>query len=134
VEGTIVLKRFADFADPLDRWSGFAAPKIAVATIDGPATVPAGTPATFNVTITFNDLPYAQADLSAVSYIVKDANGEIALSGPATITGDGAATVDLTADQTSKLVSGSNVLTVAIASKVVALPTFAKYEFVTTAP
>jgi peptide/nickel transport system substrate-binding protein len=134
VEGTIVLKRFADFADPLDRWSGFAAPKIAVAAVDGPATVTAGQPATFNVTITYNDQPYPQADLSAVSYIVKDANGNIALSGPATITGDGMATVDLTADQTSKLVAGSNVLTVAIASKVVALPTFAKYEFVTTAP
>jgi hypothetical protein len=134
VEGTIILKRFADFADPLDRWSGFAAPRIAVAAVDGPATVTIGQPATFNVTITYNEKPYPQADLSAVSYIVKDANGDIALSGPATITGDGTATVDLTADQTSKLVAGSNVLTVAIASKVVALPTFVKYEFVTTAP
>jgi peptide/nickel transport system substrate-binding protein len=134
VEGTIILKRFADFADPLDRWSGFAAPRIAVASVDGPATVTIGQPATFNVTITFNEQSYPQADLSAVSFIVKDANGDIALSGPATITGDGTATVDLTADQTSKLVAGSNVLTVAIASKVVALPTFVTYEFVTTAP
>ncbi len=95
---------------------------------------PSVNPPPFNVTITFNDQPYPQADLSAVSFIVKDANGDIALSGPATITGDGTATVDLTADQTSKLVAGSNVLTVAIASKVVALPTFVTYEFVTTAP
>jgi peptide/nickel transport system substrate-binding protein len=134
VEGTVVLKRFAGFGDPLDRWAGFAAPKIAVAAVDGPATVTIGQPATFNVTITFNDQPYAQADLNSVSFIVKDANGNIALSGPATITGDGAATIDLTGDQTSKLVAGSNVMTVAVASKVVALPTFVQYEFVTVAP
>ena len=134
VEGTLVLKRFADYADPLDRWSGFAEPRIAVASVDGPATVTIGEAATFNVTITFNDAPYPQADLNSVSYIVKDATGAIALSGDATITGDGAAVIELTADQTSKLVAGSNVLTVAVSSKVVALPTFAPYEFVTVAP
>jgi peptide/nickel transport system substrate-binding protein len=133
-ESQMVLKYFADFPDKSDKWANFSTARVAVATIDGPSTVTIGQPATFNVTITFQDAPYPMADLNGVSYLVKDANGEINVEGNATLTEDGKAVIELTADQTAKLVAGSSVLSVAVSSKVVALPTFVNYEFVTVAP
>jgi peptide/nickel transport system substrate-binding protein len=134
VEGSMVLKAFADYPDKADKWAGFSTAKVAVATVDGPATVTQGQPATFNVSITFQDAPYPLADLSGVSYLVKDANGEVNVNGAATLTADGAAVIELTADQTSSLAAGASTLSVAVASKIVALPTFVDFEFVTVAP
>jgi hypothetical protein len=65
---------------------------------------------------------------------VKDANGEVNVNGAATLTADGAAVIELTADQTSSLAAGASTLSVAVASKIVALPTFVDFEFVTVAP
>jgi len=134
VEGTIVLKRFADFPDPSDKWASLGTPAIAEAAVDGPATVTVGQQAVFNVTITFQGAPYKNSDLAGVSYIVKDATGAIALSGDAAAVSDGSYTITLTADQTKLLVAGSNTLTAAVSSNLVALPTFAAIQFVTVAP
>jgi peptide/nickel transport system substrate-binding protein len=134
VEGSMVLKAFKGYPDKADKWSQFSTAKVASVSVDGPATVTIGDPATFNVSITFANAPYPMKDISDVSYLVKDANGEVALNGLAEVTADGKAVINLTGDQTSKLITGSNVLSVAVASKVVALPTFVDYEFVTVAP
>ena len=131
VEGTIVLKRFADYTDPANKWSSLGTPAIAEATVAGPTTVTIGQEAVFNVTITFQGNPYKNSDLSSVTYIVKDATGAIPLSGDATAVSDGSYTVTLSAADTQKLVAGSNTLTVAVGSNLVALPTFVPVDFVT---
>jgi peptide/nickel transport system substrate-binding protein len=133
VEGTVVLKRFADFIDPSDKWASLGTPAIAEATVDGPATVTIGSEAVFNVTITFQGNPYKNSDLSSVTFIVKDATGAIPLSGDASAVSDGSYTVTLSAADTQKLVAGSNTLTVAVGSNLVALPTFVSVDFVTVA-
>jgi peptide/nickel transport system substrate-binding protein len=133
VEGTVVLKRFADYPDASDKWASLGTPAIAEATVEGPATVTIGTEAVFNVTITFQGNPYKNSDLSGVSYIVKDATGNIALSGDAAAVSDGSYTVTLSAADTQKLAAGSNTVTVAVGSNLVALPTFSSVDFVTVA-
>lgn len=134
VEGSIVLKHFADHPDKADKWANFSTARIAVASVDGPTSVTQGQPATFNVAITFANAPYPMADISEVSYLIKDANGEIPVNGVATMKEDGKAVIELTADQTKSLAAGASTLSVAVASKVVALPTFVDYQFVVTAP
>lgn len=134
VEGTVVLKRFVDYIDASDKWSSLGTPAIAEATVEGPATVTIGQEAAFNVTITFQGNPYLNSDLSSVTYIVKDAIGAIPLSGDAVAVSDGSYTVTLSAADTQKLVAGSNTITVAVGSNLVALPTFVSVDFVTVAP
>lgn len=130
VEGTVTLKHFADFPDMADRWSGFGEPKLVSASLDGPAIVKAGDEAVFDVAITFGEEPYPIEDLSSVTYWVTDATGALVTQGTAEAVEDGAYTVTLPADVTSKLASGANMLSVAVSSKVVSIPAFATFEFV----
>jgi len=130
--GSITLARFADYMFPADQFSGFGAPEIAVASVDGPTTVKAGDAVTFTVTVTFNDQPYPSKDLDKVSYTLFGADGSAIATGDATMTAEGTYTVTLSADDSGKLPAGSASLSVAVASKTVSLPTFVTYQFVVT--
>lgn len=131
VEGTVVLKRNADFPDPSDKWARFAEPAIPEITIDGPAQVKAGEAATFDVTVDFDGQPYAMDDVQGVQYLVFDATGALAASGEATASEDGLWQVALGDDVTAGLAPGSNRLEVIVVSKLVALPGLATHQFVT---
>ncbi|MBN2045454.1 MAG: hypothetical protein JW757_10575, partial [Anaerolineales bacterium] len=134
IEQTLTLARFEDFADTSDKWSRFGVPMIAVAEVDGPGQVTIGEEATYDVFVTFEGEPYPNADLASVNFLLFDAKGVLAATGAATAVEDGLFQAVLTADMTSKLEAGSNKLVVAVGSKVVSIPTFANYEFVTVAP
>lgn len=134
IEASMTLSHFDDFVDTAGKWDRFGAPKIAAAEIDGPGQVAIGSDATFDVYVTFDGEPYANSDIESVSYLLFDATGAFVTSAVATAVEDGHFQAVLSADVTSKLTAGSNKLVVAIASKVVSIPTFANYEFVTTAP
>jgi len=84
------------------------------------------------VAVTFNNAPYPSKDLVGVSYTLFAADGTVAASGDAKLAAEGSYTIDLTTDQTSKLTAGSSSLAVAVASKVVGMPTFVTYQFVAT--
>jgi hypothetical protein len=81
--------------------------------------------------VTFQGEPYAQADIAEVKYLLFDANGALAATGLADAVADGQYSVTLGADVTGALAAGSNKLEVAIVSKLVSLPAFAAFEFVT---
>jgi peptide/nickel transport system substrate-binding protein len=130
VEGTITLSHFDDYLFPASQWSTFGEPKIASASVEGPVQVTAGQEASFDVYVNFKDQPYASSDIEKVSYILYGANNQMVASGEAKAVADGQYQVVLPADVTSKLESGSNKLTVSVASKVVSLPAFSDYEFV----
>jgi peptide/nickel transport system substrate-binding protein len=134
IEATLTLARFENFADTSDKWSRFGAPKIAVAELDGPGQIKIGDEATYDVYVTFEGAPYANADISEVKFLLFDAKGVVATIGVATAVEDGHFTVVLSKDVTSKLEAGSNKLVIAVSSKVVSIPTFANFEFVTAAP
>jgi len=134
VEQTLTLARFDGFADTADKWSRFGAPMIAVAEVDGPSTIKSGDEATYDVYVTFEGNPYPNANIAEVKFLLFDAKGALVTSGAATAVEDGHFQVVLSKDATAKLEAGSNKLVVAISSSVVSIPTFANYEFVTTAP
>ncbi len=131
VEGTVILKRFLDFPDMADKWLRFSEAAIPVVELDGPGRVDIGKEAVYDVFITFNDQPYATADIDNVKYLVLDAKGEVAYVGQAEAVADGEWKITLGADVTEKLEAGSNQLEVVVVSKLVALPSTDALTFVT---
>jgi peptide/nickel transport system substrate-binding protein len=133
VEKTLVVTRNQEYADPANKWDRFGTPAIPVAEIDGPGRVDIGAEAVFDIFVTFEGEPYAAADMSKVTYLVFDATGALAVSGDAEMVEEGYYTVTLDADTTSGMDAGSNKLEVVVVSKVVSIPTFESFEFVTAA-
>lgn len=131
VEKTLTLKHNPDFQDLADEWARFAEPKIAVAEVDGPGRVTIGQEASFDVFVTFKDQPYPADEIKEVKYLLFDASGALAGTGMAEAAGDGQYVIKLTADATGKLAEGSNKLEVVVISKLVSLPTFTSFQFVT---
>jgi peptide/nickel transport system substrate-binding protein len=134
VEKTLTLRRNADFADLATKWQRFGTPMIPVTEVSGPNQVKAGEEATFDVNVTFEGNPYANADIAGVKYLLFDATGALVASGDATAVEDGHFTVTLSKDVTTKLQAGSNKLEVIVSSSVVSIPGIVDYEFVSTAP
>ncbi|HLE15001.1 MAG TPA: ABC transporter substrate-binding protein [Anaerolineales bacterium] len=130
-EDIVSLLHFADFPDLANRWDRFAAPKIAVVELDGPGQVTIGQEATFDVFVTFNEAPYAAAEISQVKYLLYDATGAVVEVGFATPVADGQYSVVLSAEATSALEAGANKVEVAVIPFTVAIPTFQSFEFVT---
>jgi hypothetical protein len=79
----------------------------------------------------FKDQPYPAAEIDTVSYLVFDATGALAGKGAAEAVADGQYKVTLPADLTANLAAGSNKLEVAVVSKMVSVPAFGAFEFVT---
>jgi peptide/nickel transport system substrate-binding protein len=131
VEGNIVLTRNENFPDLADKWAGFSEPRIAVVDVSGAGQVTAGQEAVFDVTITFNGEAYPADDLVSVKYLVFDSNNQLVATGEADFVADGQYTVTLPADLTGGFDAGSNKIEVAVASKVVSIPSFGSFEFVT---
>ena len=130
VEKILVLKRFEAFPDPADKWLMFAEPKIATVEVSSPAPVlKLGAPWDFLVEITFKDQPYPVKDIDFVAYLLFDAEGNLVLSGRAEPVRDGLFAVSIPASATAKLPVGSIRIEVAVASKVVALPSFSSAVF-----
>jgi peptide/nickel transport system substrate-binding protein len=129
-EKSLVLKQNKDFVDLSDRWASFSEPKLATVVLDGDGQVKAGQESTFDVTVTFKDQPYANADLKNVKYILYDTTGAVIEVGDATATGEGQYQVTLSADTTSKLQTGSARLEVAAVALPVAVPSFTSFDFV----
>jgi peptide/nickel transport system substrate-binding protein len=128
VEKTLLLQRNLDFVDPADKWAGFAAPKIPVVDLTGPASVKIGDEATFDVMVSFDNTPYPQAELSGVKFLIYDATGALVTVGEATFVADGQYQVVV---PTTALAAGSNKVEVAVTSKLESIPAMANIEFVT---
>lgn len=130
VEQTLTLARFADYPDTANKWSRFGTPMVAEVEVDGAAQVKIGAEAKFDLMITFQGADYPADQIDAVKYLLFDSKGALVATGAAT-NDNGAYSVVLPADVTSKLEAGSNKLEVAVTSKAVSIPTFASFEFVT---
>jgi len=132
VEGTLTLKRYEGYTDPADKWDRFSTPRIAEVELDGAGQVQSGTEAVFDIYVTFDGEPYANADISEVKYLLFNSKRELVASGAAEAVGEGQFQIVLTSDVTSKLESGSNKLEAIVVPSVVSIPSFASYEFVTS--
>jgi peptide/nickel transport system substrate-binding protein len=131
VEGTVSLKRFGDFPDLSEKWTGFAAPMLAEVFVDGPDSVTIGSEVVYDVFVDFDGDPYPARDIDQVRYMVFDATGELVTVGDAVAVDDGLWEVVLGADLTSQLAAGSNRLEVVAVSKRVAVPSSDALIFVT---
>lgn len=130
-EKTVTLKHNPDFVDLADEWAGFASPKIAEAEVDGEGRVTIGTEAVFDVFVTFGGEAYPADELAQVKYLLFDATGVLVTVGEAEAVADGQYMVTLSAEDTAKLAEGSNKLEVVVVSKLVSIPTFVDFQFVT---
>lgn len=130
-EGNLVLKRYEAYPDLANKWDRFGAPKVATAEVSGDGQVTSGQEATFDVFVTYNDEAYPGDEIDAVKYLVFNANNELVATGDAEFVADGQYSFTLSADVTSGLEAGANKIEVAVVSKVVSIPSFATFEFVT---
>jgi peptide/nickel transport system substrate-binding protein len=131
VEKIVVIRRSESFSDPSDKWVRFVEPRIADVEVSGPRIVKVGSPAEFQVQVTFQGKPYPAKDVEFVRYMLFDSRGELVeLADPEPV-GDGMWRIVLNSKQTARLTSGSNRLELAVASRVVALPSFKTFRFVT---
>lgn len=131
VEKSLVLKHFADYPDPADRWSAFGEPKLADVEIDGPGQVTIGGEAVFDVYVDFDGAPYEADEIKMVKFLLYDANNEIVAVEEAELVEDGLYQIVLDAETTADLEAGSNKLEVAVVPFTVSQPTFSVMEFVT---
>lgn len=132
VEGSAVLARYENHPDRADRWSIFAEPMYAEVEVEGPARVSAGRSARFDIWVTFDGEPYPSDLLNVVSYVVVDANGNVAFTGEAEFVADGLYEVVLTSEQTAELPVGANLMNAIVVPIPVAKPTFEAATFVVT--
>jgi peptide/nickel transport system substrate-binding protein len=131
VEKIVVIRRSDVFPDPADKWVRFVEPQIADVEVTGPRIVKIGSPAEFQVQVSFQGKPYPAKDVEFVRFMLFDGRGElVALASPEAV-GDGVWQIVLDAKQTERLPLGSNRLELAVTSRIVALPSFKTFRFVT---
>ncbi len=131
VEGTVILSRNPNFPDPAQKWARFGEPRFPAGELDGPGRVAPGEEAQYDVTVDFEGEPYPVDDIQQVKYLVFDATGALVLSGDATAIEDGHWQITLSPEETQALEAGANRLEVAVVSRLVSIPTFLRFEFVT---
>jgi peptide/nickel transport system substrate-binding protein len=131
VEGTVILSRSLNYPDLSTKWSRFSEAAIAEVELDGPSRVTIGEEAVYDVFVTFKGAPYAVADIENVTFLVLNAQNEVAFVGEAVAVEDGWWQIVLTAEQTAELESGSNAIEVVVVSKLLAVPSTDALTFVT---
>ena len=131
VEKSAQILRFPDYGDPADKWARFDAPRIADVGVSGPSRVTVGQPAAFDVSVSYAGSLYKAADVEAVKYLLFNARGELVTVGEASSTADGQWQIRLSGEQTRNLPAGSNRLEVAVAPRLVSIPSFDSIQFAT---
>lgn len=131
VQGALVLRHFADFPDPADKWLDFTQPPIPAVALDGPMMVAEGDGARFEIEITSAGAPYPAEDIAAAEFLLFDGDGTLTARGAAEAQDDGLWQVALSADQVAALGRGANSLEVVVTSEHVAMPVFASFAFAT---
>jgi hypothetical protein len=130
-EKSLTVKHNPDYPDLADRWSNYAAPKLAEVEIEAPAQIKVGEAATFDVYVTYEAAPYAANEIKQVKYLLYNAANEMVETAEATLVEDGHYQVVLTAEATTALGAGSSKLEIAVVPFTVSQPTFQSVEFVT---
>ncbi len=131
VEKVVVARRSELFTDPSDKWMRFSEPRIADVEVSGPRMVKIGAAADFRVQVTFQGKPYRAEDIEVVRFLLFDARGELVDLANAQEDRVGAWRITLTDKQTARLAAGSNRLEVIVTPRLVAVPSFKTYWFVT---
>lgn len=132
IEKQAHLKRFEDFKDPADKWALFAEPRIADVDVYGPGRIQIGSEALFDVEVTFNGEDYPTTDITAITWLLFNSNGELVSTGDAQAVEDGLWEIIISPNVTNLLPAGANKLEVVVAPIVVSIPSSDSVQFVTT--
>ena len=130
--GSAVVKNNPDYVDLADRWSGFGEAPLAVAALDGPASVKIGEAVDFTATLTMKSTgdAYPSANVKEVKFLIYDAEGKTVFVGAGVATAtDGVYTLTIPADVTAKLVAGTGRIEVAAVLIPVAIPAFTSLDY-----
>lgn len=130
VEKIVVIRRSETFTDSARKWVRFVEPRIAEVEVVGPRMIRSGTPAHFEAQVTFQGKPYPVDDVEFVRFLLFDSRGRLVERAHAEAAGEGIWRIALTEQQTTRLAAGSNRLEVVVTPRVVAVPTFKTYWFV----
>ena len=120
-----------DYIDLSDRWARFSTPKMAEVEVDGEGSVTVGSEIVFDVFVTFAGEAYPGEEIKEVKGLLYDATGAIVAVLDAEFVEDGYYTVTVPADVSGKMEAGAGKVDIVVVSKVVAIPTFFTFEFVT---
>lgn len=131
VEKMVVLRRLEERRQVQEQWLAFTEPRLAELQVSGPARVTVGTPAEFQVEVTFKGKPYPVGDMDFVRFLVFDAQGRLSLVQDAQAMGEGLWRIRLTPEQTTALGVGSSRVEAVVAPRVVSIPAFGSFTFVT---
>ncbi len=134
VQGALVLRHFADFPDPADKWLDFTQPPIPAVALDGPMMVAEGDGARFEIQITTGGAPYPAEDIATAQFLLFDGGGRLLQRGAAAAQGGGLWQVALSSQDVAALGRGANSLEVVVTSRHVAMPVFASFAFATVPP
>ena len=131
VEKIVVIRKSHLFSDPANKWVRFVEPRIADVEVAGSRMVKVGSNVEFQVQVSFQGKPYPAQDIEFIRYLLFDARGELVELANAEPVREGVWRVALNSKQTARLALGSNRLEVVVTSRVVALPSFRSFRFVT---
>jgi len=130
-EKVATLVNNPNYIDLSDRWNQFSEPRLAVVEVDGAGSAPLSAAIVFDVFVTFDGDPYPADDIKEVKGLLYDATGAIVAVLDAELVEDGYYTVTVPADVAAKMEAGASKIDIVVVSKVVAIPTFYAFEFVT---
>jgi peptide/nickel transport system substrate-binding protein len=130
-EKIVVIRRSEFFSDPAEKWVHFTEPRIAEVEVSGPRMVKVGSAVEFQVQVTFQGKPYPAEDVEIVRFLLFDARGELVELANAEGVRAGVWRVALTGKQTARLQEGSSRLEAVVTPRVVAVPSFKTFWFVT---
>ena len=131
VEKIVVIRKSEWFTDPPQKWVRFVEPRIADVEVSGPRMFKSGSAAQFQVKVTFQGKPYPARDIELVRFLLFDSRGELVDLANAEAVEDGLWRVALASKQTARLAPGANRLEIVVTPRVVAVPSFKTYWFVT---
>jgi peptide/nickel transport system substrate-binding protein len=126
-----VIRKSKWFSDPADKWVRFVEPRIADVEVSGPRMVKIGSKTELQVGVNFQGRPYPSVDIEFVRFMLFNARGELVELAGAQPVRDGVWRIVLNPEQTTRLPLGSNRIEVVVTSRVVALPSFKTFRFVT---
>jgi len=131
VEKIVVVRKSEFFTDPAEKWVRFVEPRIAEVELSGPRMIKIGSAAEFRVEVSFQGKPYPARDVDFVRFLVFNARGQLVDLANAEQAGEGVWKAKLTAKQSARLQAGSNRIEAVVVSRLVAMPSFKTFWFVT---
>lgn len=118
-----VLRAFRDYVYKADKFDWLLKVSTPESSLKVPEKIVPGIEATINITVTAEGKPYPRPNIEKIMYLVTDPAGNLILSGTAEETPtEGLYKIRLNETETSKLPSGTHIVTVYAFSNVVAVP------------